>query len=271
MLRGVAALAIVTRHFPWPGGEPIMLPRDYLAVDLFFVLSGFVIAHAYGDALAGGRGARWFMVQRVVRLAPLYLLATFSGALIVLATMIAGEAGAPSPAAWATALGLNLFLLPAPPVSAALADVPYAFVGPAWSLLWEMAANLVFALIFLRLTAARLGRLMALGLVLLAVAASTKGSLDAGPYWSSFAGGACRVVWSFFAGVALFRLRERIAFRLRLPDWAIGAALIALFLPPMTMPLGALYDFACAAVALPLLVLLGADARTTPLSRGIGA
>ena len=46
LLRGVAATAVVTLHFSNIFGTPELLPHAYLAVDLFFVLSGFVIAHA---------------------------------------------------------------------------------------------------------------------------------------------------------------------------------------------------------------------------------
>ncbi|MCW3835512.1 acyltransferase family protein [Sphingomonas canadensis] len=270
MLRGIAALAIVTRHFPWLGDAPVALPRSYLAVDLFFVLSGFVIAHGYGRALAGGMGVRAFMLQRLARLGPLYLLATLAGAAVWLAAMAAGDPAAPAPGHWIAALIPNLLMLPAPPMSAALADVPYPFVGPAWSLFWELAVNLAFAVLALRLSRRVIARVLAAGLALLAVAAASHGSLDTGPYWSSFSGGAARVVWSFFAGVALYRWRPRLRPGFRVPGWLTTCAMLLLFSVPMTMPGGAAYDFACAAIGFPLLVLLAADAHDPAVPRAAG-
>lgn len=268
LLRGIAALAIVSRHYPWPGGGPPFLPRDYLAVDLFFVLSGFVIAHAYGARLADGMRPSAFLLQRLVRLYPLYLLATLAGAAVWLAAMLAGAAGAPSPGQWGSALALNLAFAPAPGHAGWLTQVPYPFVGPAWSLLWELGANLMLAWLYPRI-ARRLPLVLGGGAAMLALAAATHGSLDIGPYWGDFSGGACRVVYCFFAGVALFRMRPRIAFRV--PDWALGLALLALFLPPATMPLGAAYDAAVALLAMPLVVLLGAEAKGSRVTRQLGA
>lgn len=267
LLRGVAALAIVTRHFPWADGQPIMLQRDYLGVDLFFVLSGFVIAHAYGPALARGLRPDAFLVRRLVRLYPLYLLATLAAALLWLGRMLGGAG--PGLGEWAGALALNLAFLPVAPQGGMLPQSPYPFVGPAWSLLWELAANLVLALAYPHL-ARNLPRLIAAGIVLLAFTALAFGSLDAGSSWRDLSGGACRVVYSFFAGVALFSLRTRLRWRLKVPDWVLGSALLVLFLPPMTVAFGAAYDVAVVLFAFPLIVILAADAATTPVSRAVG-
>jgi peptidoglycan/LPS O-acetylase OafA/YrhL len=73
-LRGVAATFVITCHASalW-GGAPCF--HSYLAVDLFFVMSGFVIATAYGGKLANGRLVfRDFMVVRLIRLYPLFFL-----------------------------------------------------------------------------------------------------------------------------------------------------------------------------------------------------
>ena len=88
-LRGIAALAVITRHaaayfssvsiyvLPNAGAPPISVGpffESYLAVDFFFVLSGFVLAHAYGERLRHGLSAMQFMAIRLIRLYPLYLL-----------------------------------------------------------------------------------------------------------------------------------------------------------------------------------------------------
>jgi peptidoglycan/LPS O-acetylase OafA/YrhL len=69
-IRGVAALAVVAWHepeLPCPTFQP---GSGYLAVDLFFVLSGLVLAHAYDARFARGLSAGRFMIGRLIRLYP---------------------------------------------------------------------------------------------------------------------------------------------------------------------------------------------------------
>jgi peptidoglycan/LPS O-acetylase OafA/YrhL len=85
-LRGVAAIAVMLHHYTqhtgwdWFGGA-------WVAVDLFFVLSGFVIAHSYSKKLLNGMSFREFAFVRLVRLAPLYLLGLALGVCAVLLSM----------------------------------------------------------------------------------------------------------------------------------------------------------------------------------------
>jgi hypothetical protein len=89
-MRGIAALAVVTRHAPLyfesvsifvqspMAKAPIAVGpffESYLAVDFFFALSGFVLAHAYGHRLATGMSPGRFMAIRLIRLYPLYVVA----------------------------------------------------------------------------------------------------------------------------------------------------------------------------------------------------
>jgi peptidoglycan/LPS O-acetylase OafA/YrhL len=59
-MRGIAAVSVVFYHAGIHSGLPL-LPHAYLAVDLFFVLSGFVIAHAYEEKLHHGMTVGKFM------------------------------------------------------------------------------------------------------------------------------------------------------------------------------------------------------------------
>jgi peptidoglycan/LPS O-acetylase OafA/YrhL len=262
LLRGLAALAIVTRHFPWPGDVVGFLPRDYLAVDLFFVLSGFVLARAYWPELSQRRGQASFAIARVVRLGPLYLLATVFAAAI-------GLANGNPPGAWAATLGLNLLFLPGPSL-AGLSPNLFPFVFPSWSLFWELIANFVLALIAFRLRGPLLTAIVLLGAVALAVTAHQVGSLNAGVRWSTLLGGGSRVLFGFFAGVGVFFVRGRLRVRIAVPDWLLGLVLLAAFVPAPSLAFGEAYDFFIALLLFPLLVLLGADARTTPPSARIG-
>ena len=71
-LRAVGALLVLVRHLPeFFGGFPV--PESFLAVDLFYLVSGVVMANAYSDRLRAGSSLRDFFVTRVIRLHPLYL------------------------------------------------------------------------------------------------------------------------------------------------------------------------------------------------------
>ncbi len=82
-LRGIAALAVVAFHFNiffLPQARLPFVGRGYLAVDLFFLLSGFVMAHVYGRELAENRQAHWFRfaMARFARIYPLFALTTLA-------------------------------------------------------------------------------------------------------------------------------------------------------------------------------------------------
>src|SRR4051794_20912274 len=81
-IRGVAALFVLTLHVSHYFGFSFV--RSYLAVDVFFMLSGFVIAHAYDSRLAArSLTAREFMGVRIARLYPMYLLSALLCAVIL--------------------------------------------------------------------------------------------------------------------------------------------------------------------------------------------
>ncbi|WP_176055678.1 acyltransferase family protein, partial [Paraburkholderia caribensis] len=73
-IRGLAAILIVFRHAPLLFHSP-SFPQSYLAVDLFFAISGFVVANAYEARLrSGALGFLAFAKLRLIRLYPLFLL-----------------------------------------------------------------------------------------------------------------------------------------------------------------------------------------------------
>lgn len=91
-LRGIAAIAVMLFHFNiffLPQAHlPHIVPflgRAYVAVDLFFLLSGFVMAHVYGRLLAANWRAHWvqFAIARFARIYPLFALTTLAMLIIV--------------------------------------------------------------------------------------------------------------------------------------------------------------------------------------------
>ena len=139
-LRGVAACTVVLFH----RASRMPFPKGYLAVDFFFMLSGFVLTFAYQEKLDGGWSTRDFLATRIARLYPLYLLGFVLGLLVALSDPAIHF----GPQGWVSAIP-NLLLLPAwvGPHSKPPHAFPYNI--PAWSLFFEVVANVLHAL-FLR-------------------------------------------------------------------------------------------------------------------------
>jgi peptidoglycan/LPS O-acetylase OafA/YrhL len=197
-LRGVAALAVVSLHVTGDFRLPVQLGHAYLAVDFFFMLSGFVIAHAYDARLRSGLGLGRFLAIRLIRLQPLVLLGVTLGAS---AYLLHGSVGIANVLDAATA---NALLLPTP---ALLAVRPYAFPTdtPLWSLAFEIWINLLYALAFPMLTRRVLGLVLGLSAGLLLAVALTHGGLNIGFPWRDFYLGGARVLFPFTMGVMLSR------------------------------------------------------------------
>ncbi|MEO9228114.1 MAG: acyltransferase [Devosia sp.] len=253
-LRGVAALAVVQRHgFAFLGGVP--LPASYLAVDFFFLLSGFVLAHAYDCRLDNSMSTWEFMRARLLRLYPVYLLA------LLLAVVLAIATGSYPMAAFAAAL----LFLPDFWVSHFL-----WFIQPSWSLTWELIANLPFALFRRRLGPVLFILTAATALILLTLFAFARGSLDAGYYGPTAVGGLVRVFFSFPLGVILYRNRATIgAWSPRWATWPTIALLLLLLSLPTSPGLIALRDLAIVVVAFPTLLLFASRAAPRPATARI--
>ena len=156
-LRGIAALLVVLHHLSLTPGSSLAgvtpLHAGWLFVDLFFVLSGFVIASVHLNSAASGAAARGFLIRRLFRLYPLHL-ATLVAALA--ADAVAGTAALPG---YGAMVMLNLTLMHS------WGLVPGSVLnGPSWSISAEWGAYLLFALICW-VVPARRGRLWALGVV----------------------------------------------------------------------------------------------------------
>jgi peptidoglycan/LPS O-acetylase OafA/YrhL len=151
-LRGVAALLVTLYHFYPPGDlAPGMLHdglgRGYLWVDLFFILSGFVIALNYGHLFADGfsrQSLGTFLLRRVARLYPLYL--AILGARVLYTLLSHGNFAPPGDFASVVVgdpvrdLTANLFLVQAWGLTTSI-------VGTAWSISTEVAVYLLFPLL----------------------------------------------------------------------------------------------------------------------------
>lgn len=193
-IRGIAALLVVLRHTGNYFGA-IEFPVSYLAVDVFFLLSGIVIAGSYEKRLHTGLTPTAFMRIRIARVYPLYIL----GSLITILT-VAGEFSHEFTTIQAlSAFPLAAFLLPS-----TLGGFPLN--GPAWSVFFELIANFAYGFFInylTNLTLIIIVLISALALIMI-VTAHPKHHLDVGfsfPYYA----GIFRTTYSFFLGVLLYR------------------------------------------------------------------
>ncbi len=172
-MRGVAALAVVATHFSATGQNltaqtiPSLVPHGYMAVDFFFVLSGFIMSYTYLASFQARRPGAYtdFLARRVARVMPLHvsvvLIVAVLGAVDIALTganrfFVSGS--------FAADLAANLLLLPGLGIGA-------TFNGPAWSISTEIVAYLAFPLLVAIFFAGRavsaLGGIVAVGLLVL--------------------------------------------------------------------------------------------------------
>lgn len=151
-IRGAAAVFVMIYHFEYRSTSTdlfsSMLHHGYLCVDLFFVLSGFVMAHVYGQSLKDGAFRfRSFLWHRFARIYPLYIFATLAFLLLAYLKTRQVEVDFPT-------LASNMLMLQV------LGDWP-SIDAPAWSVSAEVVAYLLFPLIaILCVTSTRLVALL---------------------------------------------------------------------------------------------------------------
>ena len=152
-LRGVAALIVLTyHHFDiYSTGNPAesFINHGYLAVDFFFILSGFVIGYAYDDRW-GRMSLGGFLKRRITRLHPLIVLSSVTGAMLFYYGMSQYFPLIGSAPAWQvlTLTFLGMLMLPVTPALDVRGwNEQYPLNGNQWSLLFEYTANLLYALV----------------------------------------------------------------------------------------------------------------------------
>jgi peptidoglycan/LPS O-acetylase OafA/YrhL len=195
-LRGIAALWVVSYHFsaeylPQLNTQDFshIIPKGYLAVDLFFLLSGFVLAHVYGSNLESGRRCRFlpFIGARLARVYPLHLFVLLAFVSVTVAVgLLHPPAGRPDAAIpltgerSLTALVANLFMLQG--IDAGGLSWNY----PAWSISTEFMAYLAFPLLLPVVWGA--GPRLRLGLAGLLLGALVAFSYATGDYFNQWDG-----------------------------------------------------------------------------------
>lgn len=226
-LRGVAALAVVSGHLGDAWGHPIS--QFYiLAVDFFFILSGFVIAYAYKAKLAGSMTAPTFWRIRVIRLYPLLVVGAILGGI----AMFIVHGDEPHYQAWKIAGSTLLAAMALPTVLFTMQAAAFPINGPAWSLFFELIANFVYAPVARFLTRNRLIVLTGMAALLLTLDTVHRGTIESG--WSKYEllGGVFRVFFGFTCGLTLYEIRPTKKFK-SIYGWGLMAVLAAILLMPV--------------------------------------
>lgn len=280
-LRGVAAVLVLFYHifegFSFAevtngAGDGIIrtLNHGHIAVDFFFILSGFVISYAYDDRWK--KMSTWqFFKRRLIRLHPMLIMGAIIGFLAFAFVGFERWDGTTAPTGWVmTALLLTMFMIPAVP------GVPYEvrgngemfpLNGPGWSLFFEYIGNILYALFMRRMST----RILTIFTILLGIAhawffiGNVSGYDMIGVGWTidevNFWGGLVRMLFPFSMGMLLARtFKPR---KIKGAFWICSIALIVLFSIPYIVSTGnvslnSLYEFICIAFLFPLIVWLGA-------------
>ncbi len=270
-LRGVAAVMVVTFHiFETHSTSHLdqIINHGYLAVDFFYVLSGFVIGYAYDD--------RWnkmtlseFFKRRLIRLHPMVVMGMIVGAICFYFQACGYWPGISQTPVWklliVMLIGFTLL-----PVTGSFEirgwQEMHPLDGPGWSLFYEYVANILYALFVRKFSKTLLAILVFIAgaaLIHLAVT-STHGDIIGG--WSidpkQIHVGLARLMYPFFAGLLLSRIVKPA--NIKHAFWLCSLMIIIFLAIPRIggsehLWINGLYDSLTVIFIFPLIVYFGAS------------
>lgn len=282
-LRGVAALLVVWYHvfegYAFASNTSIdPLNHGFLAVDFFFMLSGFVIGYAYDDRWKKSLTLNNFFRRRLIRLHPMVILGAILGVITFsIQGSVQWDGTHVATSAVMLALLCAMFFVPAVPgcrYEVRGNGEMFPLNGPSWSLFFEYIGNILYATVLRRFSTKVLAiwtGLMGIGLLAFALTdAAGYGNIGVG--WTldcaNFVGGTLRMLFPFSVGLLLSRRFKPK--RIKGAFWICSGVLFVLFLVPYIpgsepVCLDGLYEWVCITVIFPILVWTGASGATTDI------
>ncbi len=256
-LRGIAALVVLLDHATCLAAGFDLFARNILAVQFFFMLSGFVVACAYEARIRAGFSFGAFCVRRVIRLYPLIFVGAVAGAL----ALAVSDPSFPGDPLAGAAVMLATLGLPTPHTGFSFGYFPVN--PPEWSLFFELLANLAFGLLLSRWPSRAVAVVAACGF---AVYAGIGFSFWPGeiPFWAETFG----MTASFSIGMLIWRCHQRQSLPvLRLPFSLLALMLVGLCAMPARWGLSV--NFAAIALAFPALITAGMAQACSPGRRRV--
>ena len=277
-LRGVAAMMVVIFHLceTWNGGDHArqIVNHGYLAVDFFFMLSGFVIAYAYDDRWHPKNGQPrmtvWdFFKRRLIRLQPMVVMANLLGALLFY------QSASPKIFPHVATTSVSRLILTAL-IGCTVLPIPISMdirgwqemqplAGTAWSLFFEYIANIAYALGLRKASNRVLLVLAAFSAAFLThyLVTTPRGDITGG--WSlnqiELKIGFLRLCYPFLAGMLLQRMHKRLHIRNAFL-WCSLLLVVTFILPrfgaPTTGWKNGLYEAGVVVLLYPVIVAMGA-------------
>lgn len=277
-LRGVAAVMVLVYHICEPhwGQTTQPVAHGYLAVDFFFVLSGFVIGYAYDDRWSNGLSLKEFMKRRITRLHPMVILSAMIN-LVCMAFLMGGIIFLD--VSWGIVLlawVLSMLMIPG------LGGQVFLISGTQWTLFYEYLANVLYATVVRRMSNKVLYTIVALcgcwTFLFLTCYPESHGVMAGG--WeftaSDILRAFTRLLFPFFGGLALFRINRLIQVSKGFL-WTSLIVLAILLFPHLGCPtwVNGLYEALVIAFLFPLIINIGAGSplkgkRTTKICTFLG-
>jgi len=275
-LRGVASVLVIAFHVmeTFTGGNKFIqiINHGYMAVDFFFLLSGFVVAYAYDDRW--GKMGQWdFYKRRLIRLQPMVIMGSLIGAALF---YFQGSAAFPlidGTPVWKMLLvmvvGCTLIPLPISMDIRGWQEM-HPLNGPAWSLFFEYIANILYALFVRKFSKTLLTIFVILAAIFLVqfLVMGPQGDVIGG--WSldktQLHIGFARLLFPFFGGVLLCRAGKLI----RIKNAFLVSSLLILVV--LSIPriggtdhlwMNGVYESVCIILIFPLIVSIGAGGSLT--------
>ena len=257
LFRGIAALIILMRHsVPIAGFDPYV---SYLAVDLFFLISGFVFVPSAGDKLVSGKmDAKGAIINRFIRLYPLYFLSVLLAGLCFFtgAYTSFGITYQPFWQAWLISLTMG------PNLTAPM--FWFQINGLAWYLFVDIAGVIILSFVYKYLNNIALAIISIISAIVLVWAAyhmNPAGGLDLGYANYNWQFGFCRFGFSFTLGMLLYRVMRNGFFEKQYNKPLIGVALsltlaICLCIQNINHDANAIISLVLTIVVFPVLVII---------------